>query len=86
MGFCPRLGRALLVLWVINFAPTATAQTHQHEVAPSSASQGDSRQLATFPEPMSLHTIANMRDHLLALQEIDVALSRNDFDKAATLA
>jgi hypothetical protein len=27
-----------------------------------------------------------MRDHLLALQEIDMALSGNDFDKAASVA
>ena len=39
-----------------------------------------------FPEPMRLHTITSMRDHLLALQEIDVALSQNAFDKAATIA
>ena len=35
---------------------------------------------------MRLHTITSMRDHLLALQEIDVALSQNAFDKAATIA
>ena len=35
---------------------------------------------------MRVHTIANMRDHLLALQEIDVALSKNDFDEAAKVA
>ena len=36
--------------------------------------QTDSRQLVEFPDPMRLHTIASMRDHLLALQEIDEAL------------
>jgi hypothetical protein len=35
---------------------------------------------------MRMHTIANMRDHLLSLQEIDIALSRDDFDKAASIA
>jgi hypothetical protein len=35
---------------------------------------------------MRLHTIASMRDHLLSLQEIDVALSKNDFDRAARIA
>ena len=48
--------------------------------------QGDARQLVKFPEPMRLHTITSMRDHLLALQEIDVALSKNEFDKAASIA
>lgn len=35
---------------------------------------------------MRLHTITSMRDHLLALQEIDVALSKSDFDNAARIA
>ena len=47
---------------------------------------GDARQLVTFPEPMRLHTIASMRDHLLSLQEIDVALSKGDFETAAQVA
>jgi len=42
--------------------------------------------LIKFPEPMRLHTITSMRDHLLALQEITVALSGNGFDKAASIA
>jgi hypothetical protein len=64
----------------------AAAQQHRHEISMPAASQSDPRQLVTFPEPMRVHTIANMRDHLLALQEIDVALSRNDFDQAAKVA
>jgi hypothetical protein len=51
-----------------------------------SMSQSDPRQLVVFPEPMRIHTIANMRDHLLALQEIDLALSRSDFDEASSVA
>ncbi|MGE5667746.1 MAG: hypothetical protein ACM338_06085, partial [Betaproteobacteria bacterium] len=50
------------------------------------APSADVRELVRFPEPMRLHTIASMRDHLLALQEIDEALSRNEFDKAANVA
>ena len=50
------------------------------------APQADARQLVTFPEPMRIHTITSMRDHLLALQEINVALSRNGFDQAASIA
>jgi len=64
----------------------ADAQTHQHEMAAPSVAQPDDRQLVRFLDPMLQHTMANMRDHLLALQEIDIALSKNDFDKAATLA
>ncbi len=50
------------------------------------APPGDARELVKFPEPMRLHTIASMRDHLLSLQEIDEALSKNEFDKAANIA
>ena len=69
-----------------SYALLAAAQQHEHEMPTAAASQGDPRQLVTFPEPMRVHTIANMRDHLLALQEIDMALSRNDFDQAAKVA
>ena len=51
-------------------------------MAPSS----DTRQLVKFPEPMRLHTLTSMRDHLLALQEINDALATNAFDKAAAIA
>jgi len=33
------------------------------------------------PWHQRIHTISSMRDHLLALQEINVALSKNEFDK-----
>ena len=46
----------------------------------------DRRQAVVFPAPMREHTLANMRDHLLALQEIQDALARQQFDRAAELA
>jgi hypothetical protein len=80
-----------VMLWVVvaaagiaQSALCADAPTHQHEMATPAA--GDARQLVQFPDPMRLHTIANMRDHLLALQEIDVALSKSDFDQASKIA
>jgi cytochrome c556 len=79
------LALLLSVLGASAFTQIAHAQTHQHDmVAP--AAMTDSRQLVTFPEPMRVHTIANMRDHLLALQEIDEALSKSAFDKASAIA
>jgi len=84
------LRRAVAVAMVAGVAFAASAQMHQHSPAPagtgSAGSSGDSRQLVPFPEPMRLHTIANMRDHLSALQEIQVALSRSEFDRAGTIA
>lgn len=46
----------------------------------------DARQLVTLPEPMRTHTIANMRDHLLALQQINEALAKGQVDTASRLA
>jgi hypothetical protein len=48
--------------------------------------QADARPLVKFPEPLRSHTLANMRDHLLALGEIQDALSRSQFDQAADIA
>jgi hypothetical protein len=64
----------------------AAAQAQQHDAATMPAASGDARQLVNFPAPMRLHTIASMRDHLLSLQEIDVALSKSDFDTASRIA
>lgn len=64
----------------------AEAQNHQHDMMSPSTPRADTRQLVKFPEPMRLHTITSMRDHLLALQEIDVALSKGDFDNASRIA
>jgi len=51
-----------------------------------SAAGADSRELVTMPAPMQQHMLANMRDHLLALTEIQQALGSGDFDRAAAVA
>jgi hypothetical protein len=68
------------------YALLGGAQTPQHDMAAMGAPSGDTRQLVKFPEPMRLHTITSMRDHLLSLQQIDDALSKNDFDQASRVA
>ena len=80
------LSTAFIVAFASAFALSATAQGHQHSMTGTAVVPGDSRQLVTFPAPMRLHTITSMRDHLLALQEIDIATSQNAFDKAASIA
>ena len=80
------LGVVLAAIGAGAYALSASAQTHQHDMAAPVTGTADARQLVKFPEPMRLHTITSMRDHLLALQEIDVALSQNAFDKAASIA
>lgn len=53
-------------------------------VLPSIAN--DSRIKVDFPAMMQEHMMANMRDHLLALQTITKQLSTNQFDAAADTA
>ena len=74
------------LLAALALALPVAAQDHQHAAPVETGPPGDARQLVNFPEPMRLHTISSMRDHLLSLQEIDVALSKNDFDKASRIA
>ena len=46
----------------------------------------DPRERVRFPAEMRHHTLANMRDHLMALQEIDEALGRADYQHASEVA
>ena len=50
------------------------------------AAANDTRVPVAFPPELTAHTLANMRDHLLALQEINDALARGQHDKAAKIA
>lgn len=77
---------------------TAHAQQHdpamhmQHhgqppaQAKPATAAPKDMRQAVYFPKMLREHTLANMRDHLLALQEIQAALAQQEYDKAADIA
>ena len=86
MRITAALCMALTAIATGTFTSRVIAQDHQHTMTGSAAVQADARQLVIFPEPMRLHTITSMRDHLLALQEIDMALSANAYDKAASIA
>jgi len=46
----------------------------------------DPRQLVEMPPPMQEHMLGNMRDHLVAMGEIQAALGKGDFDRAADIA
>jgi hypothetical protein len=50
------------------------------------SSFADSRQLVELPEMMRDHMLENMRDHLLALTEIQQYLALEEYDKASTVA
>ena len=52
----------------------------------TSQAYADTRELVQMPARMQAHMRANMRDHLLAVHEIQAALARGDFDVAARVA
>lgn len=72
----------------------AAGDEHQHHMpmvdhathAAAEPAKPDERQLVAYPEALRIKTLANMRDHLLALSEIQEALAKNEFDKAAEIA
>ncbi|EHR72164.1 hypothetical protein BurJ1DRAFT_3355 [Burkholderiales bacterium JOSHI_001] len=73
----------------------ADGPQHQHHhpgsapaefAAPPSDALKDSRRWVRYPEPLRLHTLANMRDHLKTLGDIQAALAQGSFDTASTLA
>ena len=55
-------------------------------VSTLSISDTDSRQLVQLPEMMQQHMMSNMRDHLVAINEILLNLSSGEMDQAAEIA
>lgn len=72
---------------ILPIAGMAAAQ-HQghHGHKDHGAVAADTRVLVNMPPQLVDHTLANMRDHLLALQEISEALAQGKNDKAAATA
>ena len=54
--------------------------------AEAAGPMNDPRRLVEYPEPMRIHTLANMRDHLLTLQKIQEDLAQQNYDLAANVA
>lgn len=59
------------------------SDAHQQEAGKPA---GDERELVELPAPIREHMLANMRDHLLALHEIQQALAKNQENTAAKIA
>jgi len=81
---------------VLGVTPWLALAQHQHthdmtshgKAAASSpdTSGKDQRVAVEFPAELREHTLANMRDHLLALQEIQAALAAGKFEQAAEIS
>jgi hypothetical protein len=52
----------------------------------ASAADSDRRELVALPDMMRQHMLANMRDHLLAIAQIQDALADGRFDAAGSIA
>ena len=72
---------ALLGALALSSATVAQMHPHAQQAAPT-----DARTLVKLPEPMRVHALANMRDHLQTLLTINDALARGAFDDAANVA
>ncbi|MCB1542887.1 MAG: cytochrome c [Rhodoblastus sp.] len=59
---------------------------HDHAAQAAASPVEDRREFVKFPTPLVEHTLANMRDHLHALQEIQDHLGQGHFDVAARIA
>ena len=55
-------------------------------VSTLSIADTDSRQLVQLPEMMQQHMMSNMRDHLVAINEILLNMSNGEMDQAAEIA
>lgn len=92
MNHSSRKPHLFALMMLMAFAQSC-AQTSDHAAHNPSAAEPahsgpvqDVRPLVKFPEELRIHTLANMRDHLLALQEIQDALAREQYDRAASVA
>lgn len=69
---------------------TQAREEHRHDMhmqqMKSEPALADPRTIVHFPEPLRIHTLANMRDHLLALAEIQETLAREQLERAGEIA
>jgi hypothetical protein len=92
MNFKHALSIALAVALAVPGWPAFAQHTHdpaKHgEMAADNghAALADHRVDVKFPAELRTQTLANMRDHLLALQEMQAALASGRFDRAADVA
>jgi hypothetical protein len=77
----------LLLASAVMLAGTlSAAQQHSGAQQEVDKTVTQKRELVELPAPMREHMLSNMRDHLLALHEIQEALAHNQEDKAAKIA
>ena len=78
--------RVKMSLFWLGLSISVTAASVAATQEPKHGSGKDSRQQVDLPAPMKEHMMANMRDHLVVINEIQAALAAKDFDKVEGLA
>src|SRR5450759_4340651 len=77
---------ALVAAVLVGGSATLAVAQHQHSHDMSAPSAPDAREFVKFPPMLVEQTLANMRDHLQTLQEIQLQLGVGHTDVAAKLA
>lgn len=77
---------AALLIGALAASPLVAIAQHQHTHDAAAPQAPDTREFVQFPPTLVEHTLANMRDHLLALQEIQSHLGMGHTDVAAKIA
>jgi len=77
---------AMIVAALAGGSATLAVAQHQHRHDMSAPGAPDARQFVRFPPALVEHTLANMRDHLQTLQEIQMQLGMGHSDVAAGIA
>ena len=72
--------------WAQQHDPAMHTQHQNTEGTKKPLLAKDGRQLVSFPARLKEETLTNMRDHLLALQQIQAALAKQEYDLAADIA
>jgi hypothetical protein len=81
----PALFAGLLLTFAV-VAQSHDPASHHHAQTQAGAPAPDMRQMVRFPTTLREHTLANMRDHLLVLQQIQEALAGQEYERAGELA
>jgi len=81
-----RILAAIIAAVLAGGSATLAFAQHQHHHDMSAPGAADARQLVKFPAGLVEETMANMRDHLQALQEIQLQLGMGHAEAAAGIA
>lgn len=76
---------ALAVVGLLSAGLAVGQNTHDHG-GHGKAVAKDGRVLVKFPDEMKAHTLANMREHLLNISQLQSALAAEKYDEAAKIA